>query len=222
MKRFKLTLLVALTFMAFIYIVEGTRHDLIIPQDVDGEAVTEVTNAELEDDVGYLLKIPLGLFPRVLCLKNSNKVYSDGIAISRREFPEAGNMRLYVEKNGNQIIRRFDASVGKTLCEPVDLISLEGATTTANYTQAGFIKFETDTNGSTEVIGAHPTGAGTFQANINVDVSKSQLWVGFNPVVNLLLLFLSFSGVSAAILAVVELLKRTKNFICEDQLFRGF
>src|SRR3990172_1541392 len=166
MQNSKLALLIALALAVFIYVVGGTRHELIIPQDLDGEAVTKVTDAELEDTVNHLLKIPLNFFPRVLCLKNNNKVYSDGVEVSRKEFPEVGSMRLFVEKDGQQLINPFDTSVSnKILCEPINLSLLEGATTTANYTQAGFIRFETDTGGTTKVVGAHPIDGGAFQAN---------------------------------------------------------
>jgi len=222
MGNLKLKLLVVLTLAIFIYVADGTRHYLIIPQDLDGEAVAKVTDTELEDDVNYLLKIPLRLFPRVLCLENNNKVYSDGAEVSIKEFPEVGSMRLYVEKDGQQLIKPFDAPVGKILCEPINILLLEGATTTANYTQAGFIRVETDTDGFTKVIGAHLTDNGAFQANIIVDVLRTHLWVGLSPIASLFLLLFSFLGVSTITLALVELVKKILNFIRKDQFLKGF
>ncbi|MFA6385499.1 MAG: hypothetical protein WCW29_02015 [Candidatus Paceibacterota bacterium] len=216
MGNFKSILLLVLTLSVFIYVIEGTTHELTVPEDQGGEVVVNVTDAELEDNVNNLLKIPLKLFPRVLCLENNNKVTSDGIEVNRKIAPEAGEMNLFVEKDGIQVVEKINVSVEETLCESVDLVDLEGAKTTANYKHVTTVKLEMNPNGSIEITGVHQTNSG-FQTNTNVDVSKTRLWVGFSPVVNLFLLVISFLTISASVLTLVELIKRILIFINEDQ-----
>jgi|GEM_PF-6187043 len=216
-KIFKLLLLFTLTVSVFCYATSRTHHELKIPQDLDGEVVLKISDSDLEDRVNDLFKIPLQLLPREICLENNNRVYSDDVEVSRNEeFPDVGSMELYVEKEGGQLIKKISIPVGAIQCRPIDPNLLEGATTTANYTQAAFIKFETNSDGSIKVIGGHQTDTG-FQINMKVDVSQTHLWVDLSLIGRLLLFAFSFFGVSAAILALVELTKRIIVFVTEGQ-----
>lgn len=215
-KGLKFLILLVLTVSVFDYALLRTSHELIIPQDIDGEVVVKVTDAELEDQINDLLKIPLKFFPREICLTNNNHVYSDDVEVMQsEEFPNVGEMNLYVEKNGEQVIESIHASVGERICRPVNPATLEGATTTANYTQAAFIKFEKNTDGSLKVIGGHEISGG-FQTNVTVDTSKTLLQVSLSIIGRLLLLGFCFLGVSAVVLASFGLVREVRRFIWDD------
>jgi hypothetical protein len=213
----KFLLLLVLTVLVFKYASEGAKHKLNIPEDSAGQVIVKIKDSELEDAVNDFFKIPLRFFPREICLKNNNHVYSDNVEVQKSEvYPDVGSMKLFIEKDGGQLIDPIPVLVGETACKPISVTALEGATTTANYVEVGSIEFHTNPDGSINIIGGHQTSNG-FEINVRTDVSKTQLWIGLSMVGRHLLFLFSFLGVSTLTLTILEILKRILRFIKEDQ-----